>query len=237
MRQVRFRIDKRLARDGRYGLDTSLALADLRDWSGDDLIMDVEANDGRSIIRCRRHFGPAQVYAFEPVEGTYRTLIERTKGFSGVKHFRFALGAKAERRTIYLHEGGSPMNSFYRERTGGNKGEEVEIDTLDAMIEREGIDSVQLLKIDTEGHDLEVLKGASQALSDGLFEIIQVETGFDVPGTPDASLWDFNELLRPYGYFLSAITNQCKGPVPQAARAGGRHGTMLRYCDALFTKG
>lgn len=238
-RKLQFKIDKRIARDHRYALDTYLALADIRDWSKNDLIFDVGANDGRTIMRWRRHLGATRVYAFEPVGSTYRTLAKRTGDIPQVKLFQLGLGEKAERRKIYLHEA-SALNSFYADRVSADTTEEVEVETLDTIVEREKVGTIQLLKIDAEGHDLDVLKGATRSLEQGKFEIIQVEAGFEVPGKSEASLSDFTKFLRPFGYFLHAITNQSKVRVPEyARRTPVAHGEpwMLGYGDAIFIKG
>ena len=238
-RKLKFKIDKRIAKDGRYAIDTYLALADIRSWSKDDLIFDVGANDGRTIMRWQRHLGTTQVYAFEPVESTFQTLARRTEDMPQVKLFQLGLGETAERRKIYLDEV-SALNSFYSDRINTGTTEEVEVETLDAIVEQEKVVSVQLLKIDAEGHDLDVLKGATRSLEQGKFEIIQVEAGFDVPGKSEASLSDFVEFLRPFDYFLHVITNQCKVRVPKHARrtaSGDGEPWMLAYGDAIFIKG
>lgn len=58
--------------DGPYAAQTFEQLARLRRWSREDVILDVGANDGRTILRWRRHLpAPARVIAFEPVRETY----------------------------------------------------------------------------------------------------------------------------------------------------------------------
>ena len=52
---------------------------------------------------------------------------------------------------------------------------EVECTTLDRFMKDAGIEMIDLLKIDTEGHDLSVLKGARQALHDRRIRMIQFE--------------------------------------------------------------
>ncbi|MBI1401941.1 MAG: FkbM family methyltransferase [Porphyrobacter sp.] len=238
MRNIWSRIIKYLARDGSYSLDTYAALAALRRWRPQDLIIDVGANDGRSIRRWRRHIGKTRVLAFEPVAGTFAALLASV-GMSGeVQCMRMALGEREEQLEIHLDDH-SALNSFYRERTSSGRSEMVEVRTLDGVIEREGITSVQLLKIDAEGHDLQVLAGARKALEAGLFEIIQVEAGFGQHGLHDARLRDFIDVLHPAGYHLYAVTNQCRA-LPRDATAcdcgAAVERETLSYCDALFVR-
>ena len=238
LKDMRFELARSGTGDTRYNIDTYRTLAGMREWKPNDIIVDVGANDGRTILRWRRHLRPTRIFAFEPVKNTFEKLAEQTGSLPGVRLFQCALGSSPERRTIYLH-GDSALNSFYPEHTNAAGSEEVEVDTLDAVLDREGIDRVQLLKIDAEGHDLEVLNGATAALRSGSFEMIQVEAGFDAPGPPKAALWDFHALLSPFGYHLYAITNQCRSRMPQAvsdsgSTAKGRPSRILNYCDAIF---
>ncbi len=51
----------------------------------------------------------------------------------------------------------------------------VEATTLDAFLDRHGIARVAFLKVDTEGHDLNVLRGAARSLAEGRIGLIQFE--------------------------------------------------------------
>ncbi|NKB77916.1 MAG: FkbM family methyltransferase [Gammaproteobacteria bacterium] len=71
------------------------------------------------------------------------------------------------------------------------------IDSLDAMLNGDVID---LLKIDTEGYDLEVMKGAKQALENGQFRAVLSEVFF-VPYRQDqAFFWDLALFMENIGY-------------------------------------
>jgi len=116
----------------------------------------------------------------------------------------------------------------------------VDVETLDAVLEREDVDNAQLLKIDAEGFDLEVLRGASAALAEQRFDIIQIEAGFCAPGPAMTSLAEIQSLLAGHRYFLHLITNQCHARLNKLE--GGESGTeanpeVLVYCDAIFVAG
>lgn len=232
-------LNGRPAGDGKYDAGTYETLARMHDWKQDDLIVDVGANDGRTILRWRRHLPQTRIIAFEPVAATFAELTEQTKSLADVTRHHCALGASPGTQTIYLDEI-SALNSFYPDRVSGGRSEDVRVDTLDRVLAAEGVERVQLLKIDAEGHDLEVLKGATGLLAAGKIEIIEVEAGFAVPGYPMPSLSDFAQYLMPFGYYPYAITNQCRARLgkylPDAA-AGRANPEVLVYCDALFVKG
>ena len=52
---------------------------------------------------------------------------------------------------------------------------EVDVDILDDFILRNSIEKINLLKIDTEGNELNVLLGAQASLKSGLIEVIHFE--------------------------------------------------------------
>ncbi len=82
--------------------------------------------------------------------------------------------------------------------------EDVKLDTVDNWIRGEGIQRIDILKIDVEGNELEVLRGAQETLVD-MVQVIQFEfggTSIDA-GTYFRDYWVF---LREYGFRIGAIT-------------------------------
>src|SRR6202040_3126414 len=55
--------------------------------------------------------------------------------------------------------------------------ESVSIRTLDDVVIEVGVTCIDLLKIDVEGHDLDVLKGSTKAMEQGLIKLVQFEFG------------------------------------------------------------
>lgn len=209
-------------------------IAAMRRWSAEDVIFDVGANDGRSIDRIRRHMPSPAIYAFEPVAATFQTLTEHTRQMSNVQRFQLALAAEPGEATIYLHETSS-LNSFDPDWESPVGSEVVKVSTVDVVMAELGLSHVHFLKIDTEGLELEVLRGASQALESRSVGIIQLETGFDRRVRASATLDEFQQVLAPYGYYLTGIYNQCHSrlggetPHPRSIETG-----VLNYCDAVF---
>ncbi|PSL00394.1 FkbM family methyltransferase [Haloactinopolyspora alba] len=77
---------------------------------------------------------------------------------------------------------------------------EIETTTLDDLIQRSGIGHINLLKIDVEGHELQVLEGASKALTEEAVDILYIETGLDPASEQHVLYKDVEEALQPYGY-------------------------------------
>ena len=80
---------------------------------------------------------------------------------------------------------GSGANSLYQRQglEGGwglapqSREEVVRLETLDGYCQRAELQAIDFLKIDVEGHELEVLKGAADMLAKGGIRFIQFEYG------------------------------------------------------------
>jgi FkbM family methyltransferase len=109
-----------------------------------------------------------KVYAFEPTPETYQRLVENTSinGLNNIKAFLFALGEKASKSSIYrLEASNEGMNSLAKE---GEKGEKIgvcSIYSLDQIMTEKNLPIPDLVKIDVEGSELNLFKGAKQLIT------------------------------------------------------------------------
>ncbi len=120
-------------------------LRGLRPWSSQDVVFDVGANDGRTILRLERHLPSPRIFAFEPVSTTFRTLTERTAHLENVRPFQLALGAESGQRDMYLNERAA-LNSLYPEWGAWDRTEAVEMTTVDRFVAQQDLEHVHLLK-------------------------------------------------------------------------------------------
>ena len=218
----------------RYDRSLYDVLAGMREWSASDVVFDVGANDGRTALRLMRHLGVApRLYCFEPVGSTFRALEARTSRHANVRRFQLAMGSQAGPRTIYVGDL-SVMSSFDPEWPGEGRGETVEVTTLDAFAQEHDVPRIHLLKVDAEGHDLEVLRGARRTLEAGRVDVVQVECGIAPGRTP--TLEEVRSHMFDRDYHLYGINTQARGhpPMPDGERARPR---IMTYCDALFVCG
>ncbi|MVT10608.1 FkbM family methyltransferase [Chitinophaga tropicalis] len=145
------------------------------------VVLDVGANVGHYSVMLRQKNIHLPIYAFEPHPVAYSKLEKAASAHSFVAVPRGA-GNRPERTVIYDYAGntGSEHASMYREVISGFRDSEVaevtiDITTIDEFIEEKGITEVALLKIDTEGHELNVLKGAATSIANGLINVVQIE--------------------------------------------------------------
>jgi len=155
----------------------------------DPIIFDVGANTGQTIERFKKNLPKANIYSFEPSPRPYLELHHNAKKYSGVKTFQLALGAKSGELTLYENSS-SDMNSFLEMGEGGSGsivGQSiVNVKTIDEFCLENNINYIDILKIDAQGFDFEVIKGATRMLRSGnirqlYFEIIFSEMYKNVP--------------------------------------------------------
>ncbi|WP_420963323.1 FkbM family methyltransferase [Brucella sp. IR073] len=122
-----------------------------RDW----IIADIGANVGMYTLLFSRLAPEGRVHAFEPTQTAelLRRNIEAA-GCENVFVHQVALGAVegAREEPIYRLWGSAPEKQVY------------DFITLDAFVAAHGINRLDCIKIDVDGFDLEVLKGAAQTL-------------------------------------------------------------------------
>jgi len=182
------RIGKRLLR--RIGIDIRFvpklgfdAYDDMRKLVDGDrpLVFDVGANRGQTIERLRKTFAHPVIHAFEPGRDTFAELERRTAGIPDLHLNRVALGARAESRTFFDTD--PPDMSSLLEASRDAWGEikatyPVEVTTVDDYCAARGIDRIDILKSDTQGFDLDVLKGARAMIERRAIRLIFMEITF-----------------------------------------------------------
>ncbi len=147
-------------------------------------IFDVGANEGGYVDLLFKVFkkNEIKIYSFEPSKNVFEKLKLKFAKETMVNTFNLGLGVKNEKLTLYKTEKYSGMSSvFQRQLTHFNlemnEKEEIEIDTIDNFCSMNKIEEIGFLKIDVEGNELNVLKGASKMINDDRISYIQFEFG------------------------------------------------------------
>jgi FkbM family methyltransferase len=95
---------------------------------------------------------------------------------------QFALSSSSGSAQLHKAPSLSGLNSLTKRRLDHfdiymSDSEDINIKTLDEYVQGRKITGIDFLKIDVEGHELDVLKGAEALLSNGLIKCIQFEFG------------------------------------------------------------
>lgn len=146
-----------------------------------DIIFDVGANIGQTASTAIKHFPNSRIYSFEPVPSTFQALLAKTKLFPQVIQINSALGSQISRLPITskpLAQTNTLISSSDDLKENNCETVFVDVDTIDNFCKENKIDKINLLKIDTEGYEIEVLKGAKQFLSLNKIDYILAECEF-----------------------------------------------------------
>jgi FkbM family methyltransferase len=130
-----------------------------------DAAVDVGANKGAYLYWMRREVGPGgRVYAFEPQPGLARYLESVRQGmdWENVSVREVALSDSAGRKALHVPGWENSPGASLEEAVGGTA-REVDVDTLDRQLEQAG--RIALVKVDVEGHELAVFRGAARTLA------------------------------------------------------------------------
>ena len=132
--------------------------------SSDKLFLDIGAHMGTYSMHLSKF--SQQVYSFEAQMSTYQNLIRgiELNGRDNIKAINFALGDYNGDSALFrvsADGGGSTLDETIASRMGNKFGKElVHVRTLDSF----GLDNIGFLKLDVEGSELKVLKGATDTL-------------------------------------------------------------------------
>jgi FkbM family methyltransferase len=149
--------------------------------SGVRVVMDVGANRGQYATIARSELPDATIYSFEPHPVSFQAIVSISKGLN-IRPMNVALGATPGTIQMFDHanDGGSEhatvVSGVIEEIHGTDaKAIGVDVTTVDRFMEDEAITQLDLLKIDVEGFELEVLKGAARAIEESRISAMQLE--------------------------------------------------------------
>ena len=107
--------------------------------------------------------------------------------------------------------------------------ENATIDTIDHFCEVNKISDIDHLKIDTEGHEIQVLTGGNRMLRSERISVIEAEVAADPDTNYHTSFFSLFDFLCPLGYRLFGVYDQCENDLSRGPR--------LRRFDASFISG
>ncbi len=174
-----------------------------------DVVFDVGANDGRSAVKFIKEFPNANIYCFEPVKSTFQELETNMASTKQVKSFNFALGSSEGTASVEKDPtNNSRCNRLKVDSDTANDDETVTVKTLDNFCKNHAVSKIDFLKIDTEGFDLEVLKGSENYLREQKISFLQVEASMNPHNLKHIKFEEFKSFLESRGYVLFGIYDQ-----------------------------
>lgn len=174
-------------------------------------IIDVGGADGAIAKQFSGNFPNATVYTFEPIANTFKELQDNIEGYSKIKAINKGLGAQVGKHPIFklsrvtsssLFPAQEKIrNEFFAENLQHVEEELITISTLDDEIPAQ--EDINILKIDVQGYEVEVLKGATATLKNTRIIVVEMQNHELYEGAP--KYFELDAYIRSFGFCLYDI--------------------------------
>ncbi len=180
--------------------------------SSKPVIFDVGAHEGETTLQFRKWFPSSSIFSFEPFPEAFAKLSLRFCDDPYVKPFQMALSDESGSRSFYVNKF-HPTNSLLPAASHPSKWTslsemesvkviDVSVDRVDSFCKEAMIPKIDILKIDAQGSDLAILKGADSLLKGMKIEFLLVEVLFIALYEGQHYFHEVNQFLASYGYHL-----------------------------------
>ncbi|NND34259.1 MAG: FkbM family methyltransferase [Saprospiraceae bacterium] len=181
------------------------------------IIFDIGANRGQTFDKFRAYFPDAIIHAFEPNPKTFIDLKERAIRDKKLRPWQLALGDYDGEAILNLNSSDVTdsilsNSEFISEYASAElckpiSSQNVSIKRMDTFCSEQGIRQIDLLKIDTQGYERFVFRGAGTLLNPVRIRSIIVEVLFVDLYENQTWCGEVLEILRAKGYRLFGFTN------------------------------
>ncbi len=166
-------------------MDAFLLQKELLSKIEDPIIFDVGACVGDVSLIYRNLFPNSMIYAFEPYNQAFDTLLIKTKE-KNIKCLNLAVGDISGKGTLNLNAA-FPANSLLASHEKGNENwddggmlttigtQEVIICTIDGFLKENNIGQVDILKMDSQGTEYDIIMGAMDSIQKGKIKLVYTE--------------------------------------------------------------
>ncbi len=171
-------------------------------------IFDVGANVGDYAELARRACPQAKIYSFEPVQSTFeileRNLLERK--IENVFAIKKGLFKEDKKITINIYPGHE--HASIHDLKGVSYSvvghDTIEVIKGDTLMEEFQLNSIDLLKLDIEGAEMDALVGFEKSFTENRIRAVQFEYGY-INITSKKLLCDYYDFFRSFGYTVGKI--------------------------------
>ncbi|MBG88490.1 MAG: hypothetical protein CMO80_16540 [Verrucomicrobiales bacterium] len=196
-------------------------------------VLDVGANTGEFAAWTGRCLPESQVHMFEPLKVCHNRLQTLADANSRMTMHPYALGDEPGKQQIFENDYSPsssllPMKDRHRElwpKTAGDKQVETDVKTLDDVEAEQDFAGPAFLKLDVQGFELHVLRGAKKCLG-GKVAAVMCETLFEVLYDGQVEFPQMLEFMAEQGFRFLEFADE---------RRMGDWGRMV-YADALFVR-
>jgi FkbM family methyltransferase len=203
-------------------------------FDGQDLVIfDVGGHYGETSEEYRRFFPIATIHAFEPTPASFE-IMQRKFAKDRQHHLhQVALSDQAGSAVFTVNQTDSTnsllatedgVHEHWRQLVQTEGTVEVKTQTLDAFCDTQGIKTIDILKLDVQGAENRVLKGAQQMLARGAIRAVFLELIVTRTYVGQAEPGELLTMLRQAGFTVVDIYDV------------SRNGLVLLQFDLLFAQ-
>jgi len=192
------------------------------------LIFDVGANIGQAADEFLVQFPRSKIISFEPDPDAFLTLSARASSHSRLAAYNLGLGDRTERVRFDNSSPVSEIHAIAKDQSN-ERLPLVDMTTVDEFCALQGVDHIGLLKIDTEGNDLNVVAGSAGMLRRGKIDVVLAECSLTQISPRLVSFSELQTAMRSYGYVCFGIYQQAFGANP------GDH--QINWANCAYVQG
>lgn len=194
--------------EGKYIIEKNIFFNELIVWkrfftrNSQLTIFDVGAHVGGSVKFYKKNFPLAKVHSFEPAKDSFKILSKNYEGNDDVYITHAAVSDKNGEVTLNIFSEECTGNSIENATDKGKIKNQINIPclTLDQYIRDNNINSIDILKLDTQGHELECLQGGRESLEKRIIKSIKCEVMLHNYYDKKCSISQIETLLNGFGY-------------------------------------
>ena len=194
-------------RNLKTGLDPYL---DMKKFIGckNPLIFDVGANYGQTIDNFEFVFNNYKINSFEPSPYVFKGLKNKVASKKDVQAWNYGLGSRTGFLTLNenSHRSMTSFLSIGKDGWGTIESQvQVPVITIDDFCKENNINHIDILKIDTQGFELEILKGAKSMLEENNIGLLYFEVTFIDMYEELPSLGELYDFVKNMNFELISI--------------------------------
>jgi FkbM family methyltransferase len=179
-------------------------------------IFDIGAHKGESTRVYSRLFPNSKIFAFEPYLGSFKELKKfRSKK---IKVFNLGFSSSKKIKKIFVNKNSSTNSIMPFEKEAdnvwGGRGNlksltevKCKLTTLDQFLFEKKIDKIDFLKIDVQGYEFEILKGAKKTLMAKKIKMVEIEFIYGKTYLGQKNIAFYFNFFEKCGYKLKNITD------------------------------
>ena len=185
------------------------------------MIFDVGAHKGQTSSHFFKLFPQSFIHAFEPSPNLFAEIEKNLSKRKNIRCHNFALGETNEKAFLTR-----PKSDLCGQvvKTQKNNSTSISVRRLDEFCLDENISAIDLLKIDVEGNEVSVLKGASGMFERNAIKAILLECDFNKDDIQHSYFFDIFDFLSDQNFCFHGLFD--------VVRYSPSYG--IGFCNALF---